>query len=77
MARKITTMKDICRMCTEYDEQRECEAKANCPLMEIYLENGALRRWLATTRKELEDTKLKMSYMINPNAIGERNDMGW
>ena len=77
MTKKITSMKDICRMCTEYDEQRECWAKADCQLIGIFRENAALKRELAAMKKKLAAAELKMSYMINPNAIGERNDMGW
>lgn len=40
-------------------------------------ENKKLKKEINSLKKELSDTELKMSYMINPNAIGNRNDMGW
>ena len=40
-------------------------------------ENKKLKEEVNSLKKELSDTKLEMSYMINPNAIGSRNDMGW
>lgn len=40
-------------------------------------ENKKLKEEINSLKKELSDTELKMSYMINPNAIGNRNDMGW
>ncbi|RGM75509.1 hypothetical protein [Agathobacter rectalis] len=40
-------------------------------------ENKKLKEEINSLKKKLSDTKLEMSYMINPNAIGDRNDMGW
>lgn len=40
-------------------------------------ENKKLKKEINSLKKKLSDTELKMSYMINPNAIGNRNDMGW
>mgnify|MGYP004583862903 FL=1 len=40
-------------------------------------ENAALKKRVKELTKELADAKLNMSYMIDPNAIGDRNDMGW
>lgn len=61
---------DICKMCQEYDVEHKCEIEKDCKLISVLEENKKLK-------KELSDTELKMSYMINPNAIGNRNDMGW
>ena len=40
-------------------------------------ENKKLKEEINSLKKKLSDTQLEMSYMINPNAIGDRNDMGW
>mgnify|MGYP004686633677 FL=1 len=40
-------------------------------------ENKKLKEEIKSLKKKLSDTQLEMSYMINPNAIGDRNDMGW
>lgn len=40
-------------------------------------ENKKLKKEINSLKKKLSDTKLEMFYMINPNAIGDRNDMGW
>lgn len=40
-------------------------------------ENKKLKEEINSLKKKLSDTELEMSYMINPNAIGDRNDMGW
>lgn len=40
-------------------------------------ENKKLKKEVNSLKKKLSDTELEMSYMINPNAIGDRNDMGW
>ena len=45
--------------------------------MKVMDENAALKKQVKELMKELADAKLKMSYMVNPNVIGNRNDMGW
>lgn len=45
--------------------------------MKMIDENAALKKQVRELEKELADAKLNMSYMVNPNAIGNRNDMGW
>ena len=45
--------------------------------MNVMIENTALKKQVKELKKELAEAKLKMSYMVNPNAIGNRNDMGW
>ena len=45
--------------------------------MKIMDENAALKKQVKELKKELAEAKLNMSYMIDPNAIGNRNDMGW
>ena len=64
-------------MCQEYYIEHKCEMENSCKLISVLKENKELKKKVNSLRKELSDTKLKMSYMINPNAIGNRNDMGW
>ena len=64
------TERKLCNMCTEYAKVIRCENKDTCALLKIIKENKALKRENAELRQE-------MSYMIDPNAIGNRNDMGW
>ena len=63
-------------MCQECDIEHKCEMENSCKLISVIKENKELKKKVNSLRKELSDTKLKMSYMINPNIIGSRNDMG-
>ena len=64
-------------MCQEYDVEHKCEIEQNCKLISVLEENKKLKKEINSLKKELSDTELKISYMINPNVIGNRNDMGW
>ena len=64
-------------MCQEYCIEHKCEMENSCKLISVLKENKELKKQVNSLKKELSDTKLKMSYMINPNVIGNRNDMGW
>lgn len=64
-------------MCQEYDIEHKCEMENSCKLILVLKENKELKKKVNSLKKELSNTELKMSYMINPNAIGNRNDMGW
>lgn len=65
------TEKELCKMCTEYSSDNQCEHKNECKLLKIIKENKNLK-------EENKKLKKKMSYMINPNCIGDRNgEMGW
>ena len=68
---------DICMLCTEYSTDHKCENEDNCSLVALWKENQKLKDEVCKLKKELSDARLNMSYMINPNAIGNRNDMGW
>ncbi len=64
---------EICQMCDNYSVRNKCDQKKECKIMKMIDENAALKKQV----RELADAKLNMSYMVNPNAIGNRNDMGW
>lgn len=68
---------EICQMCDNYNVDARCDHREDCKIMKVIDENTALKKQVKELRKELSDAKLKMSYMVNPNAIGNRNDMGW
>lgn len=69
--------KDICELCTEYDVEHKCDNEKECRLIALWKENKELKQKVSNLKTELKETKNKMSYMINPNVIGNRNDMGW
>lgn len=61
---------ELCTMCKDYEKNKKCKNKDTCKLLKIINENKSLKN-------ENSKLKLNMSYMINPNTIGEKNDMGW
>lgn len=64
-------------MCEEYSTETRCENENSCKLMKLLRENQDLKQTVKKLRAELADARLNMSYMANPNAIDDRNDMGW
>lgn len=69
--------KEICQMCDNYSVRTRCDNRKDCKIMKIVDENATLKKQVEELKKELAEVKLNMSYMIDPNAIGDRNDMGW
>lgn len=67
---------ELCEMCTEYSKDAKCENKAGCKLLNILKENEKLKKENRSLKAEIADLRLNMSYMINPNAIGDRCEMG-
>lgn len=63
------TRKELCNMCMDYAKGAKCDNQDKCKLLAVIKENKALK-------KEIADLKLKMSYMVNPNAIGDCHEMG-
>ena len=61
--------KEVCLMCENYSEDTKCDQHDSCKLMAV-LKVSQLKR-------QLDESELKRSYMVNPSAIGYRNDMGW
>lgn len=71
------TEHELCNMCTEYSADVKCENRDACKLLNIIKENQALKKENKDLKRANEELRLNMSYMINPNTIGYRNDMGW
>lgn len=72
------TEKELCKMCNDYSDDCECENKESCKLLSIVIDNKMLSKENRELKKQIQDLKLKMSYMIDPNCIGDRNgEMGW
>lgn len=57
-----------CEICEMYVKGENCE-QTNCPVAKLKAENERLNDENRKLRNE-------MSYMINPNAIGDRHEMG-
>lgn len=70
------TEKELCLMCENYSEDTKCEQRDNCKLMAVLNENMELKKKVSRLKQQLDESELKRSYMINPNAIGDRHDMG-
>ena len=82
--------RNVCEMCEAYMEDAECDMKEECPeagivkrLKEaeetIKAKEKIIKERDKTIRelkKNLSDSELKRSYMIDPMAIGDRHEMG-
>ena len=71
------TEKEVCLMCENYSEDTKCDQQDSCKLMAVLKENRKLKKKVSQLKRQLDESELKRSYMVNPNAIGYRNDMGW
>ena len=71
------TRKELCEMCTEYSTDIKCENQDTCKLLNIIKDNKELKKKNKKLKQENAELRHHMSYMINPNSIGDRNDMGW
>lgn len=67
---------ELCEMCTEYSKESKCEIRNRCKLLNILRENEKLKEENRKLKKENADKSLRMSYMRDPNAIGDRCEMG-
>lgn len=63
------TKKELCMMCDEYSFIDKCEHEDKCKLLALLKENEELK-------KNLADLRLRMSYMHDPNSIGDSHEMG-
>ncbi|RHG57738.1 hypothetical protein [Coprococcus comes] len=71
------TEKEVCLMCENYSEDTKCDQHDSCKLMAVLKENRKLKKKVSQLKRQLDESEMKRSYMVNPNAIGYRNDMGW
>lgn len=44
---------------------------------QVYKDFWALMRENEELKKQVSELRLKMSYMVDPNAIGDKHEMGW
>lgn len=82
--------KTICEMCEAYMADAECDMREDCPAagiikrlkeaeQTIKVKEKVIKECDKTIRelkKKLSDSELKMSYMTDPMAIGDRHEMG-
>lgn len=66
----------ICKICDNYSAGIKCDIEDNCEIAKTVKENENLKKEIKALKKENADLRLNMSYMVNPNAIGDRNEMG-
>ena len=71
------TEKEVCLMRENYSEDTKCDQHDSCKLMAVLKENRVLKKKVSQLKHRLDESELKRSYMVNPSAIGYRNDMGW
>lgn len=65
-------------MCEEYNAEAKCDHEEKCKIISVLKENNKLKKENRELKRQIADLKNEMSYMINPNAIGDRNgEMGW
>ena len=67
---------ELCKMCNEYSIYHRCENRKKCKLLNILKENKAMRKEIKELKAKNADLSLRMSYMRNPMAIGDRCEMG-
>lgn len=82
--------RSVCEMCEAYMADEECDIKEECPAAGIvkHLKEAeeAIKakekiikerdKTIRELKKNLSDSELKRSYMIDPMAIGDRHEMG-
>lgn len=67
---------NVCKFCESYIAYKKCDSKDVCELKKIETENLKLKEENKRLKSQIIDLRLNMSYMINPNAIGNRHEMG-
>ena len=70
------TQKQLCQMCNEYSVDHKCDNEVECKLLKIIKENDSLKQECKMLKEQIRDLKIKNSYMVDPNAIGDRHEMG-
>lgn len=72
------TKKEICEMCEEYNAEVKCDHEEKCKIISVLKENNKLKKENRELKKQIAELKIEKSYMINSNALGDRNNqMGW
>jgi len=66
----------LCNMCTEYSQDVKCENKNTCKLLNVVRDNKRLIEENRALKREVSELRVQMSYMRDPNAIGDRHEMG-
>lgn len=66
------TEKEVCLMCENYSEDTKCDQHDSCKLMAVLKENRALKKKVSQLKRQLDESELKRSYMVNPNAANSR-----
>lgn len=75
---KMLSEQELCKMCIDYSVDCMCEKKESCRLLSIVRDNKRLSKENKEVQNKIKDLKLEMSYMANPNWLGDRNgQMGW
>lgn len=76
---------NLCLICEEYMENETCDhlEDGSCPAAEIMkrLKEAEKKirerdKTIREIRKQLEESELRRSYMVDPMAIGDRHEMG-
>lgn len=68
--------KEVCLMCENYSEDTKCDSMIAVSSGGAKRESGTKKK-VSQLKRQLDESELKRSYMVNPSAIGYRNDMGW
>lgn len=80
----------VCEMCEAYMADTECDMKEDCPATGVvkrlkeaeeiirsqHMQLKQKDKTIRELKKNLSDSELKRSYMIDPMAIGDRHEMG-
>ena len=65
-------------MCEEHSAGVKCEHEKYCKIMSVMRQNEKLKKENNALKKRITELEIEKSYMINPNALGNRNnEMGW
>ena len=70
----------ICKECPFFTTSAKCVNDAMQAALDLInrqeAEKAELQREIASYKSEIENLKLEMSYMKNPNTIGDSHEMG-
>lgn len=86
----MSEMRQICEMCEAYMTDVDCDLVDSCPAAVVVKrlkeaeatikekEKGIKERdkTIRDLKKQLHESELRRSYMVDPMAIGDRHEMG-